>query len=142
MSGETKETCFDEFVAAREQFEKLMGELRSDSARILEHGEVESLIAREGYELLRRLMQGYLDQRAAAEARCEVVTGADGAAALPSQKPIAGDGVRRSDGQAPGVQRSPAEECFPVGCCAESAAEPILPRGATQGRVGSGQGLV
>ncbi|MBK7956466.1 MAG: ISKra4 family transposase [Candidatus Accumulibacter sp.] len=79
MSGETKETCFDEFVAAREQFEKLMGELRSDSARILEHGEVESLIAREGYELLRRLMQGYLDQRAAAEERCEVVTGADGA---------------------------------------------------------------
>ncbi len=79
MSGESKETCFDEFVAAREQFEKLMGELRSDSARILEHGEVESLIAREGNELLRRLMQGYLDQRTAAEERCEVVTGADGA---------------------------------------------------------------
>ena len=44
MSGETKETCFDEFVAAREQFEKLMGELRSESSPILEHGEVESLI--------------------------------------------------------------------------------------------------
>jgi hypothetical protein len=42
MPGETKETCFDEFVAAREQFEKLMGELRSESARILEHGEAES----------------------------------------------------------------------------------------------------
>jgi hypothetical protein len=78
MPGESKETCFDEFVAAREQFEKLMGELRSESARSLEHGEAESLIAGEGNELLRRLMQGYLDQRTAAEERCEGVTGADG----------------------------------------------------------------
>ncbi len=58
MPGETKDACIDEYVAAREQFEKLMGELRSESSRILEHGEVESLIAREGNELLRRLMQG------------------------------------------------------------------------------------
>ena len=79
MPGEPKETFFDEFVAAREQFEKLMGELRSESARSLEHGEAESLIAREGNELMRRLMQGYLDQRTAAEERCEGVTGADGA---------------------------------------------------------------
>ncbi len=78
MRGETEETCFDEYVAAREQFEKLLGELRSESARSLEHGEAESLIAREGNELLRHLMQGYVDQRAAAEARCEGVTGADG----------------------------------------------------------------
>ncbi len=78
MAGETEETCFDEYVAAREQFEKLMGELRSESARSLEHGEAESLIAREGNELMRRLMQGYLDQRTATEERCEGVTGADG----------------------------------------------------------------
>jgi hypothetical protein len=78
MPGETNETCFDEFVAAREQFEKLMGDLRSESARGLEHGEAESLIAREGNELMRRLMQGYVDQRTAAEERCEGVTGADG----------------------------------------------------------------
>jgi hypothetical protein len=78
MPGETKDACIDEYVAAREQFEKLMGELRSESSRILEHGEVESLIAREGNELLRRLMQGYLDQRTAAEERHEGVTGADG----------------------------------------------------------------
>jgi len=38
MPGEPNETCFDEFVAAREQFEKLMGELRSESARSLGHG--------------------------------------------------------------------------------------------------------
>ena len=78
MPGETKDACIDEYVAAREQFEKLMGELRSESSRILEHGEVESLIAREGNELLRRLMQGYLNQRTAAEERHEGVTGADG----------------------------------------------------------------
>ena len=63
MPGETNEIAIDEFVAAREQFEKLVGELRSDAARSLEHEEAESLIAREGNELLRRLMQVYLDQR-------------------------------------------------------------------------------
>ena len=78
MVGESKESCFDEFVVAREQLEKLISELRSESARILEHGEVESLISREGKELLRRLMQGYLDQRTAAEERYEGVSGADG----------------------------------------------------------------
>ena len=58
MIAYTKEACFDEFAAAREQFEKLMGERRSESTQTLEHGEVESLIADEGNELLRRLMQG------------------------------------------------------------------------------------
>ena len=33
----TKEACFDEFAAAHEQFEKLMGELRSASTQTLEH---------------------------------------------------------------------------------------------------------
>ena len=78
MEAYTNETYCDEFVAASEQFEKLLGELRSESTRVLEHGDVESLIAREGNELLRRLMQGYLDQRTAAEERCEGVTGPDG----------------------------------------------------------------
>ena len=36
MAGETKESGLDEFVAAREQLAKLIGELRSESARILE----------------------------------------------------------------------------------------------------------
>jgi len=78
MEAYTSETYFDEFVAACEQFEKLLGELRSESARVLEHGEIELLISREGKELLRRLMQGYLDQRTAAEERCEGVSGANG----------------------------------------------------------------
>jgi hypothetical protein len=78
MEAYTSDTYFDEFVGACEQFEKLLVELRSESARVLEHGDVESLIAREGNELLRRLLQGYLDQRTAAEERCEGVIGADG----------------------------------------------------------------
>jgi len=78
MTAYTKEAGFDEFAAAKEQFEKLMGELRSQSARALEHGEVESLIAREGNELLRRMRQGYLDQRAQSEEQLEGVMGADG----------------------------------------------------------------
>jgi hypothetical protein len=46
-----QEARFDEFAAAREQFEKLMGERRSESTQTLEHGDVESLIAREGNEV-------------------------------------------------------------------------------------------
>ena len=78
MTAYTNEAGFDEFAAAKEQFEKLLGELGSQSTRTLEHGEVESLIAREGNELLRRLMHGYLDQRAQSEERVEGVIGADG----------------------------------------------------------------
>jgi hypothetical protein len=78
MLAYTKEACFDEFSAAHEQFEKLIGKLSSESTRTLEHGDVESLIAREGNELLRRLMQAYLDQRAEAEEPLAGVIGADG----------------------------------------------------------------
>ena len=78
MIAYTKDAGFDEFAAAREQLEKMIDKLRSESTRTLEHGDVESLIAREGNELLRRLMQGYLDQRAEAEEPLETVVGADG----------------------------------------------------------------
>ena len=78
MRAYSNQEYFDEFAAAREQFERLVGKLRSEFARTLEHGEVESLIAREGNELLRRLMQGYMDQRGEAEERLVGVVGADG----------------------------------------------------------------
>lgn len=79
MIAYPKAACFDEFAAAHQQFEKLRGELRSQWTQTLEHGEVEALIAREGNELLRRLMQGDLDHRAVAEEALEGVVGADGA---------------------------------------------------------------
>jgi hypothetical protein len=78
MTEYTNQTNFDDYAAAREQFEKLMGELRAESAQKLDHGEVEVLIEREGTELLRRLMQGHLDQRAREEQRLDSVVGADG----------------------------------------------------------------
>lgn len=78
MLAYTTEAGFDEFAAAREQFEKLIGELRSESTQNAEHGEVESLIEREGNELLRRVMQGHLDQRAQAEEPLDDLVGADG----------------------------------------------------------------
>lgn len=72
------ENGFDEFAAAKEQFEKIIGQLRSEATRSLEHGDVERLIAHEGNEVLRRLLQGYLDERAQAEEPRDGVVGADG----------------------------------------------------------------
>jgi hypothetical protein len=68
----------DEFVAAREQFAHLVKELQSEQTLHLEHGDVEQLISREGTELLRRLLQGHLDLRAARECKRDKVMGRDG----------------------------------------------------------------
>ncbi len=57
----------DEFKAAREQFGYLTSKLQSDETVRLEHGEVESLVNKDGTEILRRLFQGYLDLRAGRE---------------------------------------------------------------------------
>lgn len=48
---------------ARELFEKIVGWLDSDSICGLEHGEIEGKLLDNGYELLRRLLQGYFDKR-------------------------------------------------------------------------------
>ncbi|MEO0684102.1 MAG: ISKra4 family transposase [Cyanobacteria bacterium J06649_11] len=48
---------------ARELFEEIVGWLDSDSICGLEHSEIESKLLSEGYELLRRLLQGYFDKR-------------------------------------------------------------------------------
>jgi hypothetical protein len=66
------------YVDAREQFEQLVGTLKHPDAQGLTHGEVEAVIQREGMELLRRLTQGYVDQRSAQEPIREQVIGEDG----------------------------------------------------------------
>ncbi|MHC5932241.1 MAG: ISKra4 family transposase, partial [Nostoc sp.] len=48
---------------ARELFEELVSWLDSDSICGLEHGEIESKLLENGYELLRKLLQGYFDKR-------------------------------------------------------------------------------
>ena len=68
----------EEFAAAREQFALIVDRLQSAAVLSMEHGEVEGLISRDGTELMRRLLQGHLDVRAAAETREADVRGADG----------------------------------------------------------------
>lgn len=68
----------EEFTAAREQFVALVNQLQSNQVLRMEPGEVEELIWHEGTELLRRLLQGHLDLRAAKERKREEVKGADG----------------------------------------------------------------
>ena len=68
----------EEFAAAREQVALIVDRLQSAAVLGMEHGEVEGLMSREGTELMRRLLQGHLDVRAAAETREVGVRGADG----------------------------------------------------------------
>ncbi len=68
----------DEFSVAREQFFKIIDSLKSNKMLRAEHGEVEQEIMVEGFELLRNLLQGYLDKRSAMEPIQTSVKGSDG----------------------------------------------------------------
>lgn len=78
MNANLKAQEFDEYAAAKEMLEQIVMSLKSEQSQSMTHGEVESLIDRDGKELLRRLMQGYLDCRSRDEARHEFVEGEDG----------------------------------------------------------------
>lgn len=66
------------FGRACEQFESLVSRLIGDEAGQMEHGPIETLIFREGTELLRHLMQAYLDLRTSREPRRYDVTSPEG----------------------------------------------------------------
>ena len=68
----------DEFSVARTHFNQLVHCLYSDEMAVAEHGAVEQLIKNEGFEILKKLLQGYLDLRASREPLLEGVTGSDG----------------------------------------------------------------
>lgn len=68
----------DEYRAAAEQLNKLLGGLQSAGMAHKEHGQVESYLAIEGTEFLRYLLQGHLDARSNAETMHNDVDGADG----------------------------------------------------------------
>ena len=53
------------FCYAQEKFQQLVTLLSSPDTLSKEHGEIESMLKVEGFELLRQLMQDYLDLRAA-----------------------------------------------------------------------------
>ena len=135
----------EEFAAAREQFSYLVRELQSAPVLGMQHGEVESLISREGTELLRRLLQGHLDLRSARENEREAVTGSDGVARSRCREGCERDlmsvfgevQVRRR-----GYGGAWREQCVSTGCRAQSACGQVLPWSAPTGRARGGQGLV
>lgn len=66
------------YQSAQICLEELIVRLRSEASSTLTHDEVERLIAEEGREVMRRLMQAHLEQRSAHEDVVEGVVGADG----------------------------------------------------------------
>ena len=61
------DTEFSFFSDADKQFKQLISALMSDMCMQCEHGDVEELIRREGNEVMRLLLQAYLDKKAADE---------------------------------------------------------------------------
>ncbi len=59
---------FSFFSEAQEQFGQLIEQLTSEDYKDNEHGKIENHIQKEGQEVLRRLLQGWLDLKAANEA--------------------------------------------------------------------------
>lgn len=66
------------FLEARQLFEEMVDWLSSESVCGLEHGELENKLLVNGNELLRRLLQGYLDRRSDDEIESDCC-GSDGA---------------------------------------------------------------
>jgi hypothetical protein len=69
---------WEEFSGAFAQFRDVVEPLRAEASQHLEHGDVEQFLEIEGRELLRRLLQGHLDYRAAHETLWEGLEGQDG----------------------------------------------------------------
>jgi hypothetical protein len=75
--------CDTEFVKeafrpAREHLETLIHQLHGDAADEMQHDQAEALIKKDGYEIMRFLVQGFLDVRARREKRMESIEGSDG----------------------------------------------------------------
>jgi hypothetical protein len=61
------------FFSAKEKFREIEAMLTSAEMMNCEHGEIESYLKTEGFELLRRMMQAHLDIRSQHEQRREVI---------------------------------------------------------------------
>lgn len=66
------------FFQAFEQFTSMVGRLSNPASQQFTHGAVETVIYTEGMELLRRMMQGYMNKRSEEEMVTDQVMGADG----------------------------------------------------------------
>ena len=69
---------WEEFSGAFAQFSDMVTHLRSELSQHLDHGQVEQFLEMESRELLRRLLQGHLDYRAATEPDWGGLEGEDG----------------------------------------------------------------
>ncbi len=69
---------FSFFSGAQEQLDLLIKQLQSDEQANREHGDIESFINNKGQEILRRLLQGWLDLKAANEEKKSCIKLASG----------------------------------------------------------------
>jgi len=67
------------FTGAREAFEGIVTQLRSEEAARMDHAEVEAFLDEAGRGVLQRLLQSHLDLRALREEKRDAVVGSDGA---------------------------------------------------------------
>jgi hypothetical protein len=72
--------AIEHYADALAQFEHLLGRLTDEENQRLSHGALEAMVQAEGSELLRRLLQGHLDQRSVEEPIHARVVGGDGVA--------------------------------------------------------------
>lgn len=69
---------FSFFSGAQEQLDHLIRQLQSEEQANCEHGDIESFINKKGQEILRRLLQGWLDLKAANEEKSACINLASG----------------------------------------------------------------
>ncbi len=70
---------FDElFAVADNLYDNLKRALVSAEMKTLEHGDIEEIVAGDGLEILKQLVQVHFDVRAQEEVRKESITGSDG----------------------------------------------------------------
>jgi len=69
---------FSFFSGAQEQLDELINQLQSEDYTNKEHGDIEYYINKGGQELLRRLLQGWLDLKEVNEERKSSITSAAG----------------------------------------------------------------
>jgi hypothetical protein len=68
----------DQFSLSKQKFESLVLRLSSEETSRMDHSALESLVEREGREILRQLYQDHLDLRASKEQKVEKIQGSDG----------------------------------------------------------------
>ncbi|MDQ3257678.1 MAG: ISKra4 family transposase [Acidobacteriota bacterium] len=69
--------AIEAYLPAQEKFNQLLTQLRASETKQMTHSQLENLIETEGREVLRRLLQGHLDERAPGTSTTPVVDALD-----------------------------------------------------------------